>query len=160
MAVALLTFLPRQGGGSQMLLAAALPLMGVAGTFSAGWFAQFWVRPLVLVRLAFALVMLMAVALAGATAIGQGYTAVALGLMYCTGLAGGSAFSLIPVLNPESALQAKANGAVAQLGNLGSTLGPPIFALALESFGVYGLVVAVVACAGCGLGLGVWGASK
>jgi MFS transporter, AAHS family, 3-hydroxyphenylpropionic acid transporter len=160
MAVALLTFLPRYGGDSHLLLAAVLPVMGVAGTFSAGWLAQYWVTPLVLVRLSFAMVFAMAVALAAATAFGQGYALVALGLMYCAGLAGGSAFSLIPVLNPESASQAKANGAVAQLGNLGSTLGPPMFALALGSFGVYGLVAAVVVCASCGLGLGLWGAAR
>jgi MFS transporter, AAHS family, 3-hydroxyphenylpropionic acid transporter len=160
MAVALLTFLPRYGGESHVLLAAVLPLMGVAGTFSAGWLAQYWVAPLVLVRLAFALVLTMALALAAVTVFGRGFVVVALSLMYCTGLAGGSAFSLIPVLNPESDLQAKANGAVAQLGNLGSTLGPPMFAFALGSFGVYGLVAAVVVCAGCGLGLGVWGTSR
>jgi MFS transporter, AAHS family, 3-hydroxyphenylpropionic acid transporter len=157
MALALLTFLPRYGGEFHLLLAAVLPLIGVVGTFSAGWLAQYWVRPLVLVRMAFALVLIMAVALAAATALDCGFVVVALALMYCTGLAGGSAFSLIPVLNPESALQAKANGAVAQLGNLGSTLGPPLFALALGSFGVYGLVAAVMVCAGCGLGLGAWG---
>jgi MFS transporter, AAHS family, 3-hydroxyphenylpropionic acid transporter len=160
MAVALLTFLPQHGGNSRLLLAAVLPLMGVAGTFSAGWLAQYWVAPLVLVRLAFALVLLMAVALAAATGLGQGYAVVALGLMYCAGLAGGSAFALIPVLNAEPALQAKANGAVAQLGNLGSTLGPPLFALALGVLGVYGLVTAVLLCAGCGLGLGLWGAAQ
>jgi MFS transporter, AAHS family, 3-hydroxyphenylpropionic acid transporter len=139
-------------------LAAVLPVTGVAGTFSAGWLAQYWVTPLVLVRIAFAMVLVMAVALAAATGLGQGYVVVALGLMYCAGLAGGSAFSLIPALNSEPASQAKANGAVAQLGNLGSTVGPPVFALALVNFGVYGLVVAVVICAGCGLGLGLWGA--
>lgn len=160
MAVALLTFLPRHGGNSHLLLAAALPVMGVAGTFGAGWLAQYWVTPLVLVRLAFALVLAMAVALAGAAAFGQGYVAAALGLMLCAGLAGGAAFSLIPVLNTEPALQARANGAVAQLGNLGATVGPPLFAVALGHFGVYGLVAAVVLCAGCGLGLGLWGAAQ
>ncbi|MDZ7937785.1 MAG: MFS transporter [Rhodoferax sp.] len=160
MAVALLTFLPQHGGDSRLLLAAVLPLVGVAGTFSAGWLAQYWLAPLVLVRLAFALALLMALALAVATGLGQGYALVALGLMYCAGLAGGSAFSLIPVLNAEPALQAKANGAVAQLGNVGSTLGPPMFALALGHFGVYGLVAAVVLCAGCGLGLGLWGTAQ
>jgi MFS transporter, AAHS family, 3-hydroxyphenylpropionic acid transporter len=158
MAVALLTFLPQHGGDSHWLLAAVLPVTGVAGTFSAGWLAQYWVTPLVLVRIAFAMVLVMAVALAAATGLGQGYVVVALGLMYCAGLAGGSAFSLIPALNSEPASQAKANGAVAQLGNLGSTVGPPVFALALVNFGVYGLVVAVVICAGCGLCLGLWGA--
>jgi MFS transporter, AAHS family, 3-hydroxyphenylpropionic acid transporter len=160
MAVALLTFLPQHGGDSQWLLAAVLPVMGVAGTFSAGWLAQYWVTPLVLVRVAFAMVLVMAVALAAATGLGQGYVVVALGLMYCAGLAGGSAFSLIPALNAEPASQAKANGAVAQLGNLGSTVGPPVFALALANFGVYGLSAAVVLCAGCGLGLGLWGAEQ
>jgi MFS transporter, AAHS family, 3-hydroxyphenylpropionic acid transporter len=157
MAMALLTFLPRHGGESHLLLAAVLPMIGVAGTFSAGWIAQYWVTPLVLVRMAFTLVVIMAVALAAATALNCGFVVIALGLMYCTGLAGGSVFSLIPALNPESALQAEASGAVAQMGNLGSTLGPPMFALALGSFGVYGLVAAVVVCAGCGLGLGTWG---
>jgi hypothetical protein len=35
-----------------------------------------------------------------------------------------------------------------------------VFALALVNFGVYGLVVAVVICAGCGLCLGLWGAAQ
>lgn len=160
MAVALLTFLPQQAGNAQWVLAALLPLTGVTGTFSAGWLAQYWLAPLLLVRVSFALVLGMAMALAVAASLGQGYTAVALGLMFCAGLAGGSAFSLIPVLNAEPALQARANGAVAQLGNLGSTVGPPLFALALASFGIYGLVVAVVFCALCGLGLGQWGAAQ
>jgi MFS transporter, AAHS family, 3-hydroxyphenylpropionic acid transporter len=160
MAVALLTFLPQQAGDARLLLATALPLMGVAGTFSAGWLAQYWVAPMVLVRLAFAMVLAMAVALAIAAGLGQGYAAAALGLVFCTGLAGGSAFSLIPVLNSEPALQAKANGAVAQLGNLGATVGPPMFALVLGRWGVYGVVVSVFLCAGCGLGLGTWGAYK
>jgi MFS transporter, AAHS family, 3-hydroxyphenylpropionic acid transporter len=92
--------------------------------------------------------------------VGQGYVIAALGLVFSAGLAGGAAFSLIPVLNAEPALQAKANGAVAQLGNLGATVGPPMFALALGNWGVYGIVAAVIFCAGCGLGLGTWGARK
>lgn len=160
MAVALLTFLPLHSGSSHWLLAALLPLTGVAGTFSAGWIAQYWLAPLVLVRLSFALVLLMALALAAAAGLGQGYAAAALGLMFCAGLAGGAAFSLIPVLNAEPALQAKANGAVAQLGNLGATVGPPTFALALGGWGVYGLVAVVLLCAGCGLALGLWGGAQ
>jgi MFS transporter, AAHS family, 3-hydroxyphenylpropionic acid transporter len=160
MAVALLTFLPQQGGSSHLLLAAVLPITSVAGTFAAGWLAQYWFAPMVLVRVSFALVLGMAVALAAATGVGQGYVIAALGLVFSAGLAGGAAFSLIPVLNAEPALQAKANGAVAQLGNLGATVGPPMFALALGSWGVYGIVAAVIFCAGCGLGLGTWGARK
>jgi nitrate/nitrite transporter NarK len=69
---------------------------------------------------------------------------VALLLSYTVGLAGGSSFALIPYLSREPAVQARATGAVAQMGNLGSTLGPPTFALMISTFGGLGLVLPVL----------------
>jgi nitrate/nitrite transporter NarK len=80
-------------------------------------------------------------------------TLVALLLSYTVGLAGGSSFALIPYLSREPAVQARATGAVAQMGNLGSTLGPPLFALTISVFGGLGLVLPVLCFSllGCGL---------
>jgi len=41
-------------------------------------------------------------------------------------------------------MQARANGALAQLGNLGSTLGPPVFAGLIAAWGTAGLALPVV----------------
>ena len=85
---------------------------------------------------------------------------VALVLMFAAGLSGGGSFALIPFLNEEPAQQARANGALAQMGNLGATLGPPGFALAISGLGGVGLAVCVLLCASFGLSLSLWGAAQ
>ena len=160
MAVALLTFLPQQGGADRIWLAAALPLTGVAGTFCAGWIAQYWLSPLRLARWAFVLVGVSGLAWSLGLWAGWWLAPVALVLMFAAGLSGGSSFALIPFLNEEPAQQARANGAVAQMGNLGSTLGPPGFALAISGLGGSGLALCVLLCASFGLSLSVWGANQ
>ena len=160
MSVALLTFLPSQSRSSGTWFAAVLPLMGVAGTFLAGWVAQYWLTPLRLVRAAFALVLASAVLWGLASWIGWGSAVAALVLVLCSGFAGGAAFSLVPYLNPDAGQQARANGAVAQLGSLGATLGPPCFAFALALLGQTGLVVCVALGSCFGLALGTWGAVR
>lgn len=160
MAVALLTFLPQQAGAGKPWLAVMLPLMGISGTFSAGWLPQAWVTPLWLVRLAFVGVGLAGLGLWACAAFGLDQAPAALLLMYLAGLAGGSAFSLIPYLSHESLVQSRANGAVAQMGNLGSTLGPPLFAATLAAWGVAGLALPVLALALLGIGVASWGARQ
>ncbi|MFZ2220319.1 MAG: MFS transporter [Rhodoferax sp.] len=160
MAVALLTFLPLQAGARTPWLAVVLPLMGIAGTFSAGWLAHTWVTPLWLVRLAFAGVGLAGVGLWVCALVGWDKAPAALLLMYLAGLSGGAAFSLIPYLSHESLVQSRANGAVAQMGNLGATLGPPLFAALLAAWGVAGLTVPVVALALLGIAVASWGARQ
>ncbi|MDR7305243.1 MFS transporter [Rhodoferax saidenbachensis] len=157
MAVALLTFVPTLTGTDRLWMAAVLPIMSVAGTFCAGWLAQYWMSPLVLVRTAFMAVAAVALAAGVSLLAGWWLPPVALLLMFSAGVAGGSAFALIPYLNDQSALQARANGAVAQLGNLGSTLGPPTFALAVSIWGGPGLACVAVLCACVGTGLALWG---
>jgi AAHS family 3-hydroxyphenylpropionic acid transporter len=82
---------------------------------------------------------------------------VALLLMALVGLAGGSAFALVPYLSDTQPVQARATGAVAQMGNLGSTLGPPVFAYAIASIGPLGLVLPLLVFALAGLSLATWG---
>ena len=160
MAVALLTFLPQLAGANKPWLAVVLPLMGISGTFCAGWLAQAWVTPLWLVRLAFLGVGLAGLGLWGCAALGLDLAPVALLLMYLAGMAGGAAFSLIPYLSQETLVQSRANGAVAQMGNLGSTVGPPVFAALLAAWGMAGLALMVLGLAVLGIGVASWGAHQ
>ena len=160
MAVALLTFLPQFAGVNKPWFAVMLPLTGIVGTFSAGWLAQAWVTPLWLVRLAFLGVGLAGLGLWGCAALGLDLAPAALLLMYLAGMAGGAAFSLIPYLSHESLVQSRANGAVAQMGNLGSTVGPPVFAALLAAWGMAGLALPVLGLALIGIGVASWGANQ
>lgn len=65
------------------------------------------------------------------------------------GVAQGASFAAIPELNISNEDQAAAAGAVAQLGNVGTTLGTPILALALVQGGIAVLtLVAILCCLG------------
>ncbi|MEM6940584.1 MAG: MFS transporter [Pseudomonadota bacterium] len=51
------------------------------------------------------------------------------------GLIQGASFAAVPQLNQTPAAQARANGALAQMGNIGNTTGTPVLAAGLASFG-------------------------
>lgn len=156
MAVALLTFLPRGLPESDRWAAPVLPLMGIAGTFGAGWLTQRG-SPIRLLRMLYPCLALAGLLCAWSAMTGWGYAEAAIALMLISGLAGGTAFALIPHLNPDSAQQARANGAVAQMGNLGATLGPPLFAWSTAMHSAWGLAVPVLVLATAGALLTQWG---
>jgi DHA1 family inner membrane transport protein len=58
-----------------------------------------------------------------------------LALAGAMGLIQGASFTAVAQLNNGPAAQAQANGAVAQMGNLGNSLGTPVMAFGLASFG-------------------------
>ena len=62
-----------------------------------------------------------------------------LALAASMGLIQGATFAAVPQLNATAATQAQANGAMAQMGNLGNTLGTPVMAAALAGLGYTGL---------------------
>jgi DHA1 family inner membrane transport protein len=139
MFVALLTFLPSLGltTGSGAGLAASLPLLALVGTFLAGWLVR-WIHPSRLVVLSFC-----------ATAFGAGALIFAsqtvaiwviVPLFISIGIVPGASFAAIPALNETAANRAEANGAVAQLGNVGTTSGTPLFAYFLATAGMTGLL--------------------
>jgi MFS family permease len=70
------------------------------------------------------------------------------------GLAPGAAFAMVPDLNDRSPDQARANGALAQLGNVGTASSTPLFALALAG-GLQGMAMLSVALAALGAAV-VW----
>ncbi len=61
-------------------------------------------------------------------------------MVLCAGLIPGAALSMIPKLARNSQEQANGYGSLAQMGNLGATIGPPSFATVIALFGIYGLV--------------------
>jgi predicted MFS family arabinose efflux permease len=79
------------------------------------------------------------------------------GVLACLTLAGvlgliqGASFAAVPQLNGAPATQAQANGAMAQMGNIGNTLGTPVMALALTTAGYNALPL----LAGLALALGL-----
>ena len=62
-----------------------------------------------------------------------------LALAGAMGLIQGASFTAVAQLNTGPAAQAQANGAVAQMGNLGNSLGTPVMAFGLASFGAAAL---------------------
>ena len=69
------------------------------------------------------------------------------------GIVQGASFASIPELNATAEDRARAAGAVAQLGNLGTTTGTPILAALMASIGPPGLALAATTL--CLLGIGV-----
>lgn len=66
------------------------------------------------------------------------------------GLVQGASFTAIPQLNPDPADQALANGALAQMGNLGNLLGTPILLSMTAPLGFNGAILfALLAYVGC-----------
>ncbi|MCH8854752.1 MAG: MFS transporter [Proteobacteria bacterium] len=137
--IALITFVPRLVGAGQAGFVTLLPLMATGGTLAAGWAARRLGAGLRGVRWAYAAFALSALALALAARWGGPTEGLALLTLACAGLCGGAASTLIPQLNPTPDGQARASGALVQLGNLGSVCGPPLFGLVAELAGPAGL---------------------
>lgn len=68
-----------------------------------------------------------------------GHPAAAIALAAAMGLVQGASFAAVPQLNEKAQAQARANGAMAQMGNLGNTMGTPIMAAAVAGVGFAGL---------------------
>lgn len=142
MFVALLTFLPQFAiEPHQHVLATVLPLLSIGASLLAGPISQWGssaTRGLVVVLIA-----LLPLATLVWLSVGTGiiYSVAVCALMIASGLVQGGVFSMIPRLCATQDGQAKANGAVAQMGNLGASLGTPIFALAIQGADISGLTL-------------------
>ncbi|MFZ1480034.1 MAG: MFS transporter, partial [Paracoccaceae bacterium] len=84
---------------------------------------------------------------------GQGWGMVLGGfwLSAALGIVQGASFAAIPELNATADTRARASGAVAQLGNLGTTTGTPLLAALLAGAGPWALVVAALALCAAGV---------
>ncbi|MEM9968344.1 MAG: MFS transporter [Pseudomonadota bacterium] len=82
--------------------------------------------------------------------IAPGDPAACLALAGAMGLVQGASFAAVPQLNAGAQAQARANGALAQTGNLGNTLGTPVIAFALASLGYAALPLLIGIAFVCG----------
>lgn len=144
MFLALLTFLPRWLGA---WTAPVLPLVALIGTFGAGVLAKRY-SPLVIAAWGYGASILLLGLLALSPEDLRVF--VALPTLAVIGLAPGAAFATIPHLNTSASDRALSNGALAQLGNVGTAASVPVFAAVLH-FGLPGLVVLAVLFSGIGM---------
>ncbi|MCB1298159.1 MAG: MFS transporter [Microthrixaceae bacterium] len=157
MYTSLVTFIPLFGGPADVgMLLIWMPLVSILGTLAAGVAIRILPRPALVAATGFVVVAALALALWWAIAGGFDIVALALVLMWFSGLIQGAAFSLIPALSADPAINARANGTITQLGNLGNLLGSPLFAAALTGgalgalgeFGTMALLVLALCIAG------------
>ncbi|WP_090928632.1 MFS transporter [Palleronia marisminoris] len=145
--VALVTLIPvalhRPG------LAAVLPLVSLSGTFAAGWLAKRGGATRVLM-LGF-VGCLLSLGLIWAGAVWGVFV-----LFATMGLLPGAAFALIPELNASVPDRALATGGIAQMGNVGTTLGTPVFAMLLATGGEAGMWGGVALFSVAGLAVTAW----
>ncbi len=144
----LLTFLPRVIGGWTSPI---LPLIALIGTFGAGVLARrFTPRTIMLISFAISIVALCIAATLPETP----RLYLLLPLFIVIGIVPGASFANVPALNAAPEDQARANGAIAQLGNVGTAASTPLFAFAL---GLGETTLLLTAAAICAVGLGtVW----
>ncbi|OSP56880.1 hypothetical protein BV911_02135 [Pseudoruegeria sp. SK021] len=146
--VSLLTVLPGFFAAEiQSLAAGTLPLASIAISMTVGVALMRMVPPIHVVVLGFGLALAAVIAMA----IWPGVLWPCVALMGALGLVQGASFAAVPQLNPSAEARALGNGAMAQTGNLGNTLGTPVVLLAIEAFGYGGLIGFAAACFGAGI---------
>jgi len=136
--VSVLTVLPPYLEPSlRALVMGAMPLVSIAVSMTLGVALLRVMSAVQVVILGFALSTLCMLWLwivpAGVTAC--------LALAAAMGLIQGASFAAVPQLNSTPQAQTMANGAMAQMGNLGNTLGTPVMAMALAGWGYVSLPV-------------------
>ncbi|WP_240783964.1 MFS transporter [Tabrizicola caldifontis] len=152
--VAVLTLLPPETPAThRALIAAGMPLVSIAVSLTLGVWLLGRMSAVALVQTGYA------VAIPGFLILwvfwGQGAGMVAGGFLLSAalGIVQGASFAAIPELNASPDDRARAAGAVAQLGNLGTTTGTPVLAALLANAGPAGLTAAAVTLSALGLAI-------
>ncbi|GFE64152.1 MFS transporter [Litoreibacter roseus] len=147
MYIALLAVLPGVIAASVLQLA-LLPIGSLVGTFGAGILARRFQPDSIAIAGFVATIVAMALVW-----VSGGNIWLAIAMMVVMGVIPGASFASIPHFNAALKDRARATGGLAQLGNVGTTLGTPIFVMVAAQFGlngIFGLVivlsVAGIAC--------------
>jgi MFS family permease len=169
--VAVLTLLPgamdRDWGP---LAGVAMPLVSIGVSLTLGVWLLTRVPAVRLVQGGFAVALVAALVLwavwghgaggQGAGGQGAGEFAAAMGIGAGLGLLQGASFASIPQLNARSEDRARAAGAIAQMGNVGTVTGTPLLALLMAQAGGTGLPLFVLGFSALGIAIGVWQARR
>jgi len=158
--VALITLLPPIMEGQKLLAAMTMPLISILVSLTFGVWMLGRVSAVVLVQLGFAIAFVAGVALWLGWESPVFRLAAALALAAALGIVQGASFASIPQLNASGRDRAEASGAIAQLGNLGTTTGTPILAGLIAAFGLAGLVGFILPLCAGGIVIHAWQARR
>jgi DHA1 family inner membrane transport protein len=152
--VAILTLMPpvmTPGWGN--FAAVAMPLVSIAVSLTLGVWLLGRVTAVHMVQAGFTVAIVASLMLWGLWGTGLWEALAALLLAACLGIVQGASFAALAQLNPAPQDRARGAGAIAQLGNLGTTTGTPMLALILPAAGVNGLTAFLVGF--CALGIAI-----
>ena len=139
--VAVLTLLPPLlPEGQRALAAAGMPLFSIAISLTLGVWGLRYLTAVQMVQAGYAMGVLATLLLWVGWGAGDLALIASFLLSGAMGIVQGASFASIPELNPSADDRARASGAVAQLGNLGTTTGTPLLALMLGAMGPSGLI--------------------
>ena len=150
--VAVLTLLPAMMGEWGGFIGVAMPLVSIAVSLTLGVWLLSQISAVQLVQGGFVVAIVASVGLW--LAWGQG-AAVGLALLVAAslGIVQGASFAALAQLNPAPQDRARAAGAIAQLGNLGTTTGTPILVWATDKAGETGLAVFLIGFSALGIAI-------
>jgi predicted MFS family arabinose efflux permease len=152
--VAILTLLPPETPSThRALIAAGMPLVSIAVSLTLGVQLLRRMSAVRLVQTGYAAAIPGFLLLWATWGDGAGMVAGGFLLSAALGVVQGASFASIPELNATPESRARAAGAVAQLGNLGTTTGTPVLAALLAASGPSALALAATAL--CAIGIGV-----
>ncbi len=140
--------------------AVAMPLVSIIISLSLGVWLLSKMPAVRVVQLGFGVVILASLGLWFAWGQGVAEFGFACLIAAAMGTVQGASFAAIPQLNASLPDRAAAAGAIAQLGNLGTTTGTPMLALILAKAGVSGLALFLVGFSALGIALHQWQARR
>ncbi len=114
----------------------AMPITAIAVSLTLGVALLRHLQAVVVVQIGFGLCALATLALW----IWPGAVLSCLALAGALGVVQGASFAAVPQLNASAPDRARANGGLAQAGNIGNTLGTPLMGLVLAGFGYGGMM--------------------
>ncbi|NBE08469.1 MFS transporter [Paragemmobacter ruber] len=139
--VALLTLLPPLLPPEDRAIAAAgMPLVSIAISLTLGVWGLRFLSAVRMVQAGYAAGLVATLVLWAGWGQGMVTLGAAFALSGAMGIVQGASFASIPQLNLTAESRAMASGAVAQLGNVGTTLGTPMLALLIAAMGPMGAV--------------------
>ena len=141
-------------------VAVAMPLVSIIVSLTLGVWLLGHFTAVRVVQSGFAATIIAAIGLYATWGSGLLETLFACLLSAGMGIAQGASFAAIPQLNPAPQDRALAAGAIAQLGNLGTTTGTPMLALILTHSGITGMALFLICFSALGIALHHWQAGR
>lgn len=152
--VALLTLLPPLlPEGQRALAAAGMPLLSIVISLTLGVWGLRYISAVHMVQAGYAAGLLAIVALWATWGQGTPALIAAFALAGAMGIVQGASFASIPQLNETAEDRARASGAVAQLGNVGTTTGTPLLAVMIGAMGPMGVILFALPLCAAGIAL-------